>query len=141
MRHRARAMGPCGSHQVAGDHRPGESRDQGVLALVAGVGPDRGADEVRRVLGAHVHHHRFHRPGGQGAGADGVPVTALSDVGGEGDYLDSHLLGHPAHRHRRVEATAVGKHDSFLQGLLLRVQTCSEASKVGEVTGHLRAAG
>ena len=45
--------------------------------------------------------------------AHDVEVAALADVQRHGDHLDAELLLEPAHRHRGVEAAAVGQHDSL----------------------------
>ena len=80
------------------------------------------------------------RSGSEGTLADGVPVAALAEVGGQRYDLDAHLLGHPAHRDRRVEPTAVGENDPLghlfaLLSSLLDVL----AGHTGQLAGQSRA--
>ena len=102
--------------EVADDDRPRQGRDERVAVLVEGVGPQRRADEVAGELLAAVDHHGVDGAGGQGPGLQGLPVAALADVAGHGDDLDAELLDHPAHGDGRVEAAAVGEHDSLRHG-------------------------
>ena len=108
-------------HQVAHDDRARQGGDQRVLALVAGVGLQGGHAELLGHLGAGVDHHGLDRAGGQGPGADGIPVLAaalgrLAHVDGHGDDLDALVLDQPADGHRRIEPTAVGQHHSLSHG-------------------------
>jgi hypothetical protein len=82
---------------VAHDDRPRERGDERVLALVAGVGLQGRHAELLGHFGAGVDDDRLHRAGGQGPGADGVPVLTallgrLPDVDGYRDDLDAFVL-------------------------------------------------
>ena len=102
--------------QVAHDDRARQGRHQRVAVLVEGVGPQGRAHEVAGELLAAVDHDGVDGPGGQRPGLQGLPVAALADVAGHGDDLDAQLLDHPAHGDGRVEAAAVGQHDSLRHG-------------------------
>ena len=79
--------------QVLHDDRSGQGGDQRVLALVLGVGQERGHTEVLGHLGPGVDHDGLDGPGRQGPAADGLPVLAtrlgpLADVDGDRHHLD-----------------------------------------------------
>ncbi len=98
------------------DDRPGEGRDQRVLALVLGVRLEGRHGEVGGELLLTVDHHRFHRAGGECTLLDGVPVPALTHVGGHADHLDPHLLLEPLDGDGGVKPSAVGEDDALGHG-------------------------
>ena len=114
VRHRVGTVLAGRGHQVLDDHRPRQRRDQRVAALVERVGLEHRHAVVAGELVAGVDHDGLDRAGAQRPLAHDVPVVArLADVDGQGDDLDAHVVDHPAHGHRRVEAAAVGQHHSL----------------------------
>ena len=97
----ATAVGPVATglgHQMAHDHRARQRGDEGVLALVAGVGlRGPGTQNSSAISCAGVDHHRLDGSRRQGARPDGVPVLAalvgrLPDVDRHRDDLDALVL-------------------------------------------------
>ena len=120
---------------------PRQRGDERVLALVAGIGLQGRHAELLGHLRAGVDHHGLDRAGGQGPGADGIPVLAaplgrLADVDRDGDHLDALVLDQPAHGHRRIEASAVGQHHSLSHGQSLPCSSSFSISSLGDA-GHV----
>ena len=105
---------------------PRQRRDERILALVARVGLQGRHAELLGHFRAGVDHDGFDRAGGQGTGADRIPILAtavggLPDVDGDRDHLDALVLDQPTHRHRRIEASAIGQYHSLRHGQSLPV--------------------
>ena len=102
-----------------GDQRPGDRGAEQVLALIDGVGPEHGEDEVADELLAHVLDENVLRlhPGGERLGAGGFDLLALAQVGGEGHHFGAVFGLQPLQDDGGVEAAGIGEHD-LLDGLV-----------------------
>ena len=103
-----------GLDQVLDDHRAGDRGDQRVVALVEGVGLQRGHAVLVGELVARVGHVGLDGAAAQGALADRLQrFAALSDVDRHGDDLGAGGFADPADGYGSIQATGVGQHNTL----------------------------
>ncbi|MCY1222478.1 hypothetical protein D9M72_345730 [compost metagenome] len=103
-----------GLDQVLDDNRAGDRRDQRVVALVEGVGLQRGHAVLVGEFVAGIGHVGFDGAAAQGTLADGLQrLAALPDVDGHGDDLGTGCFTDPADRYGSIQATGVGQHNTL----------------------------
>ena len=106
-----------GLDQVLDDHRAGDRRDQRVVALVEGVGLQRGHAVLVGELVAGVGDVGLDGAAAQRALADGLQrFAALSDVDRHGDDLGAGGFTDPADGYGSIQATGVGQNNTLSHG-------------------------
>jgi hypothetical protein len=111
--HRVGAFPERDLHLRLGDAGARDRGAQQVRALVDGVGPEHGKDEVPDELLLEVHDVDPAGPGPQRLLADGQQLLALAQIGAVGDDLAVVALDQPAQDHGGVEPARIREDDAL----------------------------
>ena len=91
-------------HQMLGDDRTRQGRDQRIGVLVQGVGLERGHAEVFGEFFTRIGHICLNRAAVQRTSANNVKIlSTLADIDGDCNDLSARLLADPADGHGGIE--------------------------------------